>query len=103
MAMKRFKLSAKVSTDSPEAVKSELESLFTKGNVKAVEAPGEFLIDAEIEGVSAKELNRALLTALRKAEKRTRLRAEWTQGGSTERFFDYVSKGTRKATTKSSS
>jgi hypothetical protein len=38
------------------------------------------------------ELNRSLLSALRKVEKRTRLRAEWTSGKTTERFFDYVSK-----------
>ena len=31
-----------------------------------------------------------LLSALRRVEKRTRLRAEWTGGGTTYRFFDYV-------------
>jgi len=28
-------------------------------------------------------------------ERKTRLHAEWTAGGSVERFFDYVPKGTR--------
>jgi hypothetical protein len=32
---------------------------------------------------------------LRRAEKRTRLRAEWTAGGTTYRFFDYVPKSER--------
>lgn len=48
-----------------------------------------------MEGASAKELNRTLLSALRKVEKRTTLHAEWTSGdGTTERFFDYVLKKT---------
>jgi hypothetical protein len=56
----------------------------------------EFLVDASVEGESARDLNRDLLTALRHGEKRTRLRAEWTWNGTTERFFDYVPKGTKK-------
>ena len=36
--------------------------------------------------------NRQLLSALRRVEKRTRLRAEWTAGGTTCRFFGYVPK-----------
>jgi hypothetical protein len=35
-----------------------------------------------------------LLSALRKVEKRTTLRAEWTCGDTTERYFDYVLKKT---------
>jgi len=53
---------------------------------------GEFLIQAEIEGTSAKDLNRSLLSALRRVEKRSRLRAEWSSGNTTERYFDYVLK-----------
>jgi hypothetical protein len=49
-------------------------------------------------GASAKELNRSLLSALRRAEKRTRLRSEWTsKDGVTERYFDYVLKKTTKS------
>jgi hypothetical protein len=44
-------------------------------------------------GNSARDLNRQLLSTLR----RTRLRAEWTAAGVTHRFFDYVPKGTRPA------
>jgi len=47
-----------------------------------------------MEGTSSKEMNRALLSALRRTEKRTRLRAEWTSGKITEKYFDYVLKKT---------
>jgi hypothetical protein len=49
-----------------------------------------------MEGASARESNRTLLSALRKVEKRTVLRAEWTSGDNTERFFDYALKKTTK-------
>jgi hypothetical protein len=67
--------------------------LITKGSVKKVE--DEFVIEGEMQGCNAKELNRSLLSALRKAEKKTRLRAEWaSDDGTTLRFFDYVLKKT---------
>jgi len=83
-----------VSTDNPRAVKPVLEQLLPRGSVKT--EGGEFVVNATLEGDSARDLNRELLTALRRAERKTRLRAEWTAGGTTERFFDYVPKGTRK-------
>jgi hypothetical protein len=44
-----------------------------------------------------RNLNRTLLSALRKVKKRTTLRAEWTsRDGTTERFVDYVLKKTIK-------
>ncbi len=55
-----------------------------------------FVVEAETEGASAKELNRMLLSALRRVEKRTTLRAEWASDDDTERFFDYVLKKTIK-------
>jgi hypothetical protein len=98
MANKHFKLIARVSSASPRAVRPVLETAVTNGSVK--EANGEFVVEAGMEGESAKELNRTLLSALRRVEKRTRLRAEWTSDdGTTERFFDYVLK---KTTTKTS-
>jgi hypothetical protein len=43
----------------------------------------------------AKEMNRTLLYALRKVERKTTLRAEWTSGdNTTQRIFDYVLKWT---------
>ncbi len=91
--MKKYRLVARVSTESPAAVRRALKELFPGGTV----ATGEdgFLVKATASGASARDLNRALLSALRKVERRTRLRAEWTAGTTTERFFDYVPKGVR--------
>ena len=95
MATRRFRISARVSSDSPKTVKPVLEKAVGKASV--TEANGEFLVEAEMEGDSAKDLNRSLLSALRKVEKKTRLRAEWTaDDGTIERYFDYVLKKTIK-------
>jgi len=48
------------------------------------------------EGTSARDLNRQLLTELRRLEKKARLRSEWTSGDITEKFFAYVPKRTKK-------
>jgi hypothetical protein len=95
MVGKSFRVVARVSSSNPEAIKPVLEKVFTKGSVR--KADGEFLVEAEVDGESAKELNRALLSALRRAEKKTRLRAEWTsEDRTTQRFFDYILKKTTK-------
>jgi len=92
----RFHLVARVSSDRPAAVRSALaEFVGPRGSITPT-AEG-FLVEADVEGADARDLNRSLLTALRRAEKRTRLRSEWTGGGMTQRFFDYVPKGTRPA------
>lgn len=96
MAGSRFLLRARVSSSNARAIRPVLEKLSTKGTVK--EVGGEFEIEAWMEGPSARELNRSLLSALRREEKRTRLRAEWTsEEGTTEKYFDYVLKRTTKA------
>jgi len=65
------------------------------GGTSITKASDEFLVEAEMEGSSAKDLNRALLSALRRVAKKTRLRAEWTSSNNnTERFFDHVWKKT---------
>ncbi|MGA7475682.1 MAG: hypothetical protein WBW47_00495 [Thermoplasmata archaeon] len=97
MAEKRYSLQAQVSTDNPTAVRPVLARLIPTGSVTAGGKEGEFRVAAEMEGTSARDLNRFLLSELRRAEKKTRLRAEWTSEGITERFFDYVPKGTHKA------
>jgi hypothetical protein len=48
-----------------------------------------FQIKANMVEKSARDLNRTLLSALRKVGKKTRLRAAWAFGKSIERFFDY--------------
>ena len=93
MAQKRFAFLATVSTDEPAQLGPVLDLLVGAEHV-ALDG-GDFHVSCSMEGESAKELNRALLSALRRVVKRTRLRSEWTADGVTERFFDYVSKGTR--------
>ena len=95
MPKKKFNLSAKVSSNNSFAIKPVLESLIgNKGTIKSTDDG--FEIQAELEGESARDLNRMLLSEMRKLEKRTRLRAEWSSGKTVEKFFDYVPKGIRK-------
>jgi len=89
-----FKLSARVNRSDAGTIRQALDQLIAKGSVE--KEGDEFLVEAEMEGTSAKELNRALLSALRKVEKRTTLRAVWVSGDTTERYFDYVLKKTVK-------
>lgn len=95
MPKKQFTLVASISTDSPARIEPILAELLEHGAVEPTN--GGFMVKAKMTGESAKELNRTLLSALRRVEKKTRLRAEWTSGKTTERFFDYVPKGIRKA------
>jgi len=91
----RFQLVARVSTDRPDRIRSILGEVFPGGQIR--EQGTEFVVEAPMEGGSAKDLNRSALSALRKVEKRTRLRAEWTaEDGQVFRFFDYVLKSTVK-------
>lgn len=95
MAQQKFHLSARISSDSPAAVRAPLREFVGRaGKIKATDDGYE--VEGTFSGESAKDLNRTLLSALRKVEKKTRLRAEWTSGEQVEKFFDYVPKGTRK-------
>jgi hypothetical protein len=92
----QLKLKARVNRSDIATVRNALKQLSAQGNAK--KEGDEIVIEAGMEGAGAKELNRALLSALRKAEKRTTLRAEWTsEDGVTERFFDYVLKKSVKS------
>lgn len=96
MPEKKFTLKANVSSANPSAVKPVLERAI--GGNGSIKATGDgFDVNAELKGESSKDLNRMLLSELRRAEKKTRLRAEWTSEGITEKYFDYVLKQTRKA------
>ncbi|MGA1974672.1 MAG: hypothetical protein ABSG92_03465 [Conexivisphaerales archaeon] len=95
MVSRHFRVVARVSSSNLKAIKPVLEQAIKTGSVK--EAGNEFVVEAEMDGESAKELNRSLLSALRRAEKKTRLRAEWaSDDGTTQKFFDYVLKKTTK-------
>jgi hypothetical protein len=95
MTKKTFELTARISTENPHGIKTVLAELFPKTSITRTDEG--LLVKATTHGESARDLNRTLLSALRRVERKTRLRAEWTSGGTTERFFDYVPKGTRKA------
>ena len=95
MVQRAFKVSVRVSSDNPSAVKAVIERIFrNKGAIRSTHEG--FEVEGNLEGESARDLNRMLLSELRKVEKRTRIRAEWMSGNTIERFFDYVPKGTRK-------
>lgn len=93
LAPGRLRLEATVNSDTPAAVEPVLRQRFPAG---AVRRDGDDLVvRADVEGTDAKAANRELLSELRRAEKRTRLRARWTLEDGTElRFFDYVLKRT---------
>ena len=85
----KFRLLAHVSSDSPSAIKPVLEKIIAdKGTIRQTDQG--FDVEAELEGESARALNRLILSELRRAEKRTRIRAEWTSGDTVEKFFDYA-------------
>jgi len=93
MSEPRFRLVAEVSSDNPITIRPVLEEL--PGAAIRDTSDG-FHVEAVVVGTSARALNRWLLSALRRAERRTRLRAEWHSGDMIERFFDYVPKGKRR-------
>ncbi len=94
MIQKKFRLRANVSSDNLLGIKPTLEQLVAKrGTVRQTD--NGFEVEAEFEGESAADLNRTVLSTLRRVEKRTRIRAEWTSDDAIEKFFDYVPKGTR--------
>jgi len=96
MPLQVFKLSANVSSANQSAIKPVLERILgSHGSIRPT-SDG-FEVKAEFKGESARDLNRMLLTELRKAEKRTRLRSEWACEDTTEKFFDYALKQTKKA------
>ena len=76
-----FKLKARISRSDARTIRQALDQPAARGSVR--KEGDEFLVEAEMEGATAKELNRTVLSALRKVEKRTTLRAEWTSGDTT--------------------
>ena len=94
MAEKKIKLSARVSSANPSAIKVVLERIIgNSGSIKPT-ADG-FEVAAEFKGESARYLNRMVLSELRRVEKKTRMRSEWTCVDKTEKFFDYALKQTK--------
>jgi hypothetical protein len=85
--MTLFRLNGDVSSENLSAVQPLLAQL-TGGRVTPT--PDGLHVESAMEGADARDVNRRLLSALRRVEKRTQLRAEWTAGATTYRFFDYV-------------
>jgi hypothetical protein len=92
---KYFKLNASVNSNDVNAVLPVLEKYIGK-NATINKIGQELEISATVEGEDARELNRQILSEMRKVEKKTRLRSEWSCDGVTEKFFDYVPKGKRQ-------
>jgi hypothetical protein len=91
----RFSLIGDVSSDDLAAVRPVITDVIEDATVTQT-ADG-LRVVGTLDGADAREVNRRLLSALRRAERRTRLRAEWTGDGQVHRFFDYVPKSTRPA------
>ena len=89
-------LKARINRSDAGTIRHALDDqLAANGSVR--KESDEFVVEAQMQGASAKELNRTLLSALRKVNKKTTLRAEWSSNdGTTERYFDYVLKKTIK-------
>ena len=91
--MTAFKLVGRVSSENLKAVRAVVEQL-AAGSVAVID--DSLHVEGVMDGEDARDVNRRPLSALRSVERRTRLRAEWTAGGTTYRFFDYVLKGTKQ-------
>lgn len=91
--MTQFSVIADVSSDDLAAVRPVLHQVIQGAVV--TDAQDSLHVQGVMEGADARSVNRTLLSALRRAERKTRLRAEWTAEGQIHRFFDYVPKSTR--------
>jgi hypothetical protein len=96
MEPKPFHLAARISSDSPSAVRPPLVQ-FVGPNFVIRRSEDGFTVETGLEGEMARVLNRQLLSESRQAEKRPRRWAERTSSGTTARFLDYVPKGVRAA------
>ena len=94
MTMKTYKLVAWVNTKNPQTIDHVLKDLASKCSIIAADEG--FFVKAKMRGEGARELNRTLLSALRRVERKTTVHTEWTSGVTTERFFDYLPKGSRR-------
>ncbi|HUI29343.1 MAG TPA: hypothetical protein VLX91_03925 [Candidatus Acidoferrales bacterium] len=91
MPNERFRLSAEISTSDTKKIEPVLTKVIGVNGIIRTEKG--FKVKTTIEGQSATELNLELLSALKRVEKETVLRAKWTTGRTTEWFIDYVLKG----------
>ena len=93
MGDRHFLLAAQIRTTEHAAVQVVLADLIPQSAITTTEEG--LRVEGEVEGTSARDLNRLLLSAVRRIDRRATLRAEWTTAGITERFFDYVPRSVR--------
>jgi hypothetical protein len=93
--MAQFRLTGEVSSDDLAVIGPVLAQMV--GDAAITSTHDGLHVEGVMAGTDAREVNHQLLSALRRAEKRTRLRAEWAGDGYIYRFFDYVPKSTRAA------
>ena len=89
----QLRLVARISTDDPSKLRPVLDEISRRFEGTYRTSVEGFEAELSREAPSARDANRELLNELRRAVKKTRLRAEWTHGRTVERFFDYVPKG----------
>ena len=95
MGERPFTLVARIRTTDHAALRTVLADLIPHGVMAPT--PEGFRVEAELEGTSARDLNRMLLSGLRWVDRRATLHAAWTSEGITEHFFDYTARGRRSA------
>ena len=88
----KLDLRARVISDSPEIVGRFLADTFGAATISSDGA--DWVVRATIDGKNAREANRTFFAQLKRVERKTHVRTEWTHAGVTERFFDYVPQGT---------
>ena len=91
--MTQFSVSGQVTSDNLTAVRPVLHQVLQGATV--ISSQDGLHVEGFMDGTDAADVNRRLLSALRRAEKKTRLRVEWTGESHIHRFFDYVPKSTR--------
>ena len=96
-----FTLAARIRTTDPAALQDVLTTLIPHGVVTPTSEG--FRVEATLEGANARDLNRMLLSTLRRIDRRATMHAAWTSEGTTERFFDYTARGTRSVHTPDTS
>jgi hypothetical protein len=84
-----FELKARINGSNDCAIRHALKQVGADGEVESMRAG--FAVSADIEGASAEELNKNLLSALRNFRRRTKVSAEWkSSNGIGETYFDHL-------------
>ncbi len=95
MDERQFALVARIRTTDRVGIQVVLAKLLPHGIITPTDEG--FRVEAVLEGTSTRDLNRMLLSALRRIDRRATLHAAWTTEGISERFFDYTARGTGPA------